>query len=209
MRKALLSTAAVAGMLVAAASYAAPFTIDFGAGPLGDLGGSFTWSASGVSVTATAFGAGLPDLWTENLGPDEAGLGETKSPYGDNEISTGRFVQFSASVGSLDSLSLSTSPMDTGEIFGSNTPGALGTSLGTSDSDAPFALPPGYLFYDVATLPLAQQPIGSNDTILVGLVSGASDTVPTPEPGTLALLGVALLGLWSMRAHTKTPRPMT
>jgi hypothetical protein len=208
MRKTLLATtAAVAGTLIAASAYAAPFVIEFADGPLGDLGGSFTWAASGATVTATAIGAGSPDLWAESNGPDETGIGETKSPYGDNEISTGRFVQLAVSGGSIDSLTLSsTDPHDTGEIFGSDTPGALGTLLGTSDSHAPFTLAPGFLFYDVTALPLALQPVGSNDTILVGSVSG--EAIPASEPGTLPLLGMALLGfglLWARTPRAKAP----
>lgn len=201
----VVSTVALAGALAWTPAYATPFTVDFGAGPLGNLGPVHDFTSAGVTIHAAAFGPGAPDLWTENLGPDERLIGATGSVYGDNELtSDGRFDQFSVSsaAGPVTSLLLagnSTTPSDTGAIYGSNVSGVLGTTLlATFNTHAPIDLSSAlgaFAFFDVVALPLAQQPVGSNDSVGVASISGTASAVPVPEPSALAMLGVALLGL--------------
>ena len=108
--KTILKTLLLAGAAAALATGANAATVfNFGliadTTPLttGDLGATATYTISGLSVFAAAFGPnntnGTPDhLYGKNLAGDEIGLGMTNDPSGEHEIYFGKgFIQLSFS----------------------------------------------------------------------------------------------------------------
>ena len=92
----LIAATALAGALAvsATAANAAVTVFDFGVGPNGvttsswqnNQGQTHTYTASGLSVTASAFGPNSDQLFGKHSGGDENGLGMTNDPSGEDEI---------------------------------------------------------------------------------------------------------------------------
>jgi len=115
--------------------------------PTGNLGPTHDYAGTaGTIITATAFGPGSPSLFGKGLGGDENGVGLTNDPSGEDEITTGSFIQlslaninFAANSVNMSFLADSTTAGDTWQVFGSNTAGGLGGTLLAScvGSDGP------------------------------------------------------------------------
>lgn len=176
------------------AAQAAVYTFNF-ATPTGDLGTQETYTNNGVSITAYGFEGAFDStrLWGKNDAGDEKGLGIKNED--DHEIDTRNFVQLNMSnlwSQSPTSLSMSMGSVQSEEswrIYGSNVLGLLGTLLltGTTDAPATFGVTPvptSYTYLGVRA--------GAGNVLLSSL---SANTVPVPEPGSLALLASGLLAV--------------
>ena len=189
---------------------------DFGVGPngvttaswQGNQGQSHTYTASGLSITASAFGPSLSghadQLYGKHGSGDEKGLGMTNDPSGEDEIYYQKgFVQLdlNALVGHVlagsEYLSFdSTTQNEQWTIYGSNTAGVLGSAVlpttktfissGGAESTL-VQLTGGYRYYDV----ISSASMGGKNVLIKSLTVTA-----TPEPSTWAMmmLGVFALG---------------
>jgi len=207
---------AAGAMSIAASSASASVVFDFGVGPngvstsswAGSQGVSHAYTASGLTVTASAFGApknGHADqLYGKDLGGDENGLGMTNDPSGQNEIYYNKgFIQLDLSqlyghiVAGSDDLSFGSSTQnEQWTIYGSNTAGVLGsillpgskTLVGSGGAENTLVqLTGNYRYYDVVSTSSS----GGKNVLLKSLTVS-----PTPEPATWAmmLMGVGAVG---------------
>jgi hypothetical protein len=219
--KTLLLTCAALGMAISTGANAA-VVFDFSLTP-GDQGQTHTYTVSGLSITASAFGpagsTGSPDhLWGKNDGGDENGLGMTNDLAGQNEIYFGQgFVQLdlNALVGLVDpnSILFGTNSTTDGEqwtVWGSNTAGVLGSATlpgsrtqvaqGTNEA-VNLALTGGFRYYDFVS---TSQADGQNF-----LITNLTVT-PVPEPASWALMLLGFGGLGAvMRLRRARPAPAT
>ena len=211
----LLTAAAIS---IAATSANASVVFNFGVGPNGvstaswggNQGVSHAYTASGLTVTATAFGTakdGVADqLYGKHSGGDENGLGMTNDPSGDNEIYYNKgFIQLDLSqlyghiVAGSDFLSFGSSTQnEQWTIYGSNTAGVLGsTALPATKSfissggaeNTLVQLTGGYRYYDVVSTSTS----GGKNVLLRSL-----SVTATPEPGTWAMMMVGVFGIGSL-----------
>jgi len=215
----------LAGALAVSATAAnATVVFDFGVGPNGHTtsgwsgaqGVSHTYTASGLSITATAFGPGTgyrgrtPDqLYGKHNGADENGLGMTNDPSGEHEIYYGDgFIQLDVSAlypvlapgGSLGLDFNSTTGGEQWTVYGSNTAGVLGTAvlpttktfIGAGGTENTLLdLIGGYKYYDIeSTKP--KNTHGSGGNVLIE--SLAVDAVPEPASWALMITGVFCVG---------------
>jgi hypothetical protein len=180
------------------------FTFVNGGNSNTDLGISPTFtntSTGGVSVSLQALGfqgtppnsTGTEHLFAKNSGSNETGLGTLDGAF--HEVVGNLWLQldmqdavnkgFKSGVITFGSVQAG----ESWEIWGSNTPGNLGTGLLTGNVGlVPISIPDlnTYRYIGITA------PTGS-----VLVVNGL--TMTTPEPGTLAMLGMGLLGLCTMR----------
>jgi hypothetical protein len=214
--KTLLLTCAAMGMAISTGASAA-VVFDFSLTP-GDQGQTHTYTVSGLSITASAFGpasnTGAPDhLWGKNGGGDENGLGMTNDLSGQNEIYFGQgFVQLdlNALVGLVipNSILFGTNSTTNGEqwtVWGSNTAGVLGSATlpairtqvaqGTNEATN-LALTGGFRYYDFVS---TSQSDGQNFLITSLTVT------PVPEPAGWALM---ILGFGGIGAAIRRRRSM-
>ena len=194
----------------------ASVVFDFGVGPNGvttaswqnNQGQSHTYTASGLSITASAFGPSLngnaDQLYGKHGGGDEYGLGMTNDKSGEDEIYNQQgFVQLDlhALVGHVvagsEYLSFaSTTDSEQWTVYGSNTAGVLGSaalpatktfiSSGGAENTL-VQLTGGYRYYDV----ISSASKGGENVLIKSL-----SVTATPEPSTWAMmmLGVFALG---------------
>jgi len=160
-----------------------------------------------------------PDLYAKNGGAGETGLGMANDPAGDHEISAalndGIQIDFSNAIAAAPkaTVTMGISSDQSGEgwaLYGSNTPltvagnsktdGALGEPLLTgSGSNAnptgAITLPDWGQYTYYTLLATGTSPCDTDANILLGTVtvSGATTVTSTPEPGSLLLMGSALL----------------
>ena len=121
--------------------------------PSGVLGSSQVYTVNGLSITAAGFsGASTPTaLYGKNLGGNENGLGLASD--GDHEINSSTYIQLDLKQlidGGAVNPQIVIGSVQVGEgynIYGSATPGSIGTLLASGNTDnTPFALP-GYPTY--------------------------------------------------------------
>lgn len=222
MRKLLMTTTVAVGLAVgvAGAATAAPIVYDFTSGPsVVDLGASETYTAGAGTPTITAYAGSYSGttitrtgiLVGNNRGSDEQGLGvcvgsgNTCNPghYGDNpeiDANTKELVQLditSLLANGYTKLSVNADSSTSGELlltYGSTTAGSLGTLLASiSSADGTVSITQNGNFLNFT----ANGSTNSGYDVL--LHSLTADTVATPEPVSIAVLGVGLLGLGMTR----------
>src|SRR5947209_1108553 len=130
--------------LAAASAANAGVTINFNSST-GNLGNSHTYTASGLSVTATGYSASGTQaaLYGKNGSGDEKGLGVASDPSGDHEIyyPGTDFIQldvhnlFGLATGASFFMGSTTSG-ETWKVYGSNIAGQLGTLLLTGSDES-------------------------------------------------------------------------
>jgi hypothetical protein len=216
-----------AAMAVATSAGAATVVYNFGAvadtlaATTGDLGQTATFTLSGLSITAAAFGPTSDHLYGKNLGGDEIGLGMTNDPTGQHEIYFGKgFVQLdlNALVGKVKANSIfaafdSTTGGEQWTIYGSNTAGTIGsatlpttkTLIGSGGTESVNTLlTGGYRYYDFVSTVAAGGTSGGN----VLLKSLTVTPVPEPSAWALMLVGFGGLGAMSRRRRARASAAM-
>jgi hypothetical protein len=200
--------AAAGAMAVSAtAANAATVVFDFGVGPNGvttsswqnNQGQTHTYTASGLTLTASAFGPNSDQLFGKHNGGDENGLGMTNDPSGENEIYFGKgFIQLDVSSMTGDKLALlfgSTSQGEQWTVYGSNTAGTVGsttlptikTLIGSGTTETSLSFTDSFKYYDI----LSTSSSGGRNVLLTSLT-----VTPVPEPATwgLMIVGLGLVG---------------
>lgn len=228
MRKLLITTSLAAGLALGAAgaATAAPIVYDFTStgGSVVDLGGTEGYTAGTGTPTVTAYSAYYTPpgnaitrsgiLVGNNRGTDEQGLGVclgstsffgSCGPFGiaDNpeiDASAREVVQLDISsllAAGYNSIKLNADSATSGELlltYGSGSASSLGTllaSISSANGDVSVTQNGNYLNFISNG-----GPNSSNDVLLHSLTA---DKIATPEPVSVAVLGVGLLGIGMTR----------
>lgn len=198
MRK--LSLAGVVAVLLVSASSANAgiWTYDF-TSPAGTLGTTQPYTANSVTITALGFDSlGNPiNLFGKTDGGDESGLGLAGQPH--NEIQTNNFIQLDIldlqnkyPSATLSMILGSVQDGESGNIYGSNIAGNLGTYLFTVTDESSFGVPTSYRYVGVTA--------GAEDILISSLTAvSTANPVPVPPSMLLALTGLGLCGGWTWR----------
>jgi hypothetical protein len=222
--KTMMRTVLLAGAAMALATGASAATVvynfglipDTAAATTGDLGQTATFTQSGLSVTASAFGPSSDHLYGKNGVGDETGLGMTNDPAGQHEIYFGKgFVQLdlNALVGKVKANAIyaafnSTTGGEQWTIYGSNTAGTIGsatlpttkTLIGSGGNESVNTLlTGGFRYYDFVSTVAAGGASGGN----VLLKSLTVTSVPEPGAWALMLTGFGGLGVMLRRRRAQ------
>lgn len=199
MKKNLAIAAAVAALAMAGGAHAATLVWNFSS-HTGDLGTTETYTAGGLSVTASGFNqyGSATDLWGKHNGGDENGLGMVNDPSGDHEIYYHKgFVQLDVTnllgkilAGSLQFGTNSTTGGEAWAVYGSNTAGGYSTSnLVTSGSnEGEHKLGGSWKYYDF----VETSSLGGKNFLITDLE--AAPGVPEPATWAMMMIGVGMVG---------------
>jgi hypothetical protein len=191
-----------------------------------DLGLTKAFTSSSGNITITAYGFSGPatsanaQLYGKDNAGDETGLGLDLTNDSSHEITGAGFIQLDISqlAGNVTDFMFvmeSVTPPDGWKVLGSNTLGTPGVVLactathpcatGSTDEGVTHTISPfpvgayQYLTFEATA-----------GTVLLGVVSAdqsGSRQNPTPEPATLALMGLGLLGLGTIGRRLR-PTPV-
>ena len=189
----------IAAILAALPAAAATITFSF-TNPAGDLGSNthtYASTPSGYSITAYGYRSGAPvNLYGKTGGGDENGLGLIGTP--DFEIAGSAIILLDISqLQSAQSLQLSigsVQPCEGYNIYGENQLNGSKTLLVAGDIDGSFFSVPGFTQFKYIGVGA-----GNGDVLL-----DAVRFTVAPEPSTLVLVGVTLIGVSFMRRSRKS-----
>jgi hypothetical protein len=190
-------------------------------GPDTDVGLHNSYTSGGLTITAYGFSApvigatdGNAQLYGKNDAPDDLGLGLDLANDAPHEITGTGFVQLDISqlVGKVTDFMFmmdSVTPPDGWKVLGSNTLGTPGVVLGCTVTNP---CPAGST--DETTHTISPFPVGvykylswetTAGTVLLKSVSADTNNQnPAPEPATLALTGLGLLGVGVLGRRRQT-----